>query len=142
MRRGKSSEARLRSCGASASEARLRLSFFIADCVRRSSPTYYKTLIGTVRQDIKKHAFALAGFGERILKILLTFQGSGLRPPKLAPSVRCGEENLAKLAFALAGFGERRRRRRDSNPRHSCQYTAFRVRPIQPLWHFCNGRQS
>ena len=27
------------------------------------------------------------------------------------------------------------RRREDSNPRYRFRYTAFRVRPIQPLWH-------
>ena len=32
-----------------------------------------------------------------------------------------------------------RRRERDSNPRYSCPYTAFRVRPDRPLRHLSNG---
>ena len=34
------------------------------------------------------------------------------------------------------------RKREDSNPRYPYGYTAFRVRPIQPLWHASNALMS
>ena len=40
----------------------------------------------------------------------------------------------AKLAYAKA-LTKRMRRREDSNLRCPFGHTAFRVRPIQPLWH-------
>ncbi len=41
----------------------------------------------------------------------------------------------ADLAGFVAAFCRLWRRERDSNPRYSCPYTAFRVRPDRPLRH-------
>ena len=40
----------------------------------------------------------------------------------------------------LVGFIKRKER--DSNPRYSCPYTAFRVRPVRPLRHLSFGLAS
>lgn len=48
------------------------------------------------------------------------------------------EQNAPRTSqgpFCMACRSTELRRKRDSNPRYRYQYTAFRVRPIQPLWH-------
>ena len=46
------------------------------------------------------------------------------------------------FALQFADFQRLLRRERDSNPRYSCPYTAFRVRPDRPLRHLSSVAQT
>ena len=55
------------------------------------------------------------------------------RKTRVARCVR--KQKNCKHSFAVCRLGLVLRRERDSNPRYSCPYTAFRVRPDRPLRH-------
>ena len=85
------------------------------------------------------HLFKKVGSNFKILDRTVLFEPRGAWKTLLDSGFGGGNALVSALradpVFAPETHSEILRKREDSNLRYPCGYTAFRVRPIQPLWH-------